>query len=61
MRIEGIIWPRNFVDKIAFKHRIETYEVEEVLNDQSFALLKKESEPVKMSTSPWGRLMRDGI
>ncbi len=32
MRLEGIIWLRNVVDKIAFKHRVETYEVEEILN-----------------------------
>ncbi len=31
MYIEGIIWLRNIVDKLAFKHHVETYEVEEVL------------------------------
>lgn len=32
MRIEGIIWLRDVVDKLASKHGVETYEVEEVLN-----------------------------
>lgn len=30
MRIEGIIWLDQIVDKIASKHSVETYEVEEV-------------------------------
>ncbi|MBU0701236.1 BrnT family toxin [bacterium] len=32
MRIEGVIWIREVVDKLIFKHGVETYEVEEVLN-----------------------------
>lgn len=32
MRIEGIIWLRDVVDKLVSKHQVETYEVEEVLN-----------------------------
>lgn len=32
MRIEGVIWLRDVVDKLAFKHHVETDEVEEVLN-----------------------------
>ena len=31
MNIEGIIWLRAIVDKLAFKHHVETYEVEEML------------------------------
>ncbi len=31
MKIEGIIWLNQFVDKLTFKHQVETYEVEEVL------------------------------
>ncbi len=31
MNIEGIVWLINIVDKLAFKHRVETYEVEETL------------------------------
>jgi uncharacterized DUF497 family protein len=30
MNIEGIIWLRAIVDKLAFKHHVETDEVEEV-------------------------------
>ena len=33
MNIEGIIWLNQFVDKLAFKHQVETYEVEEVLSE----------------------------
>jgi len=32
MRIEGIIWLRDVVDKLISKHNVETHEVEEVLN-----------------------------
>lgn len=34
MKIEGIIWLRDIVDKLIFKHGVETYEVEEVLCDK---------------------------
>ncbi len=33
MNVEGIIWLNQFVDKLAFKHQVETYEVEEVLSE----------------------------
>jgi len=32
MKIEGVIWLRDVVDKLEFKHHVETDEVEEVLN-----------------------------
>lgn len=32
MKIEGVIWLRDVVDKLAFKHHVEIDEVEEVLN-----------------------------
>ncbi len=32
MRIEGIIWLRDVVDKLISKHQVETFEVEGVLN-----------------------------
>lgn len=31
MNIKGIIWLNNVVDKLAFKHQVETFEVEELL------------------------------
>lgn len=31
MNIEGIVWLNQIVDKLAFKHQVETYEVEEIL------------------------------
>lgn len=30
MKIEGIIWLSSIVEKLAVKHAVETYEVEEV-------------------------------
>ena len=42
MKIEGIIWIRDVVDKLVFKHKVETYEVEEVLsNKPRFRLVEK--------------------
>jgi uncharacterized DUF497 family protein len=35
MRIEGIVWLRTIVDKLAFKHHVETHEVEEVFAGES--------------------------
>ena len=32
MKIEGVIWLRDIVDKLAFKHHVGTDEVGEVLN-----------------------------
>lgn len=32
MKIESVVWLRDIVDKLAFKHRVETDEVEQVLN-----------------------------
>ena len=34
MNIEGIIWLRNIVDKLATKHHVRTEEVEEVFNNK---------------------------
>ena len=34
MKIEGIIWLRTVIDKLAFKHHVETHEVEEVFADE---------------------------
>ncbi len=32
MRVTGVIWLRDIVDKISWKHHVATEEVEEVLN-----------------------------
>jgi hypothetical protein len=34
MKIEGIIWLRDIVDKLAVKHQVETYEVEEAFDSR---------------------------
>ncbi len=42
MKIEGVVWLRNVVDKLAFKHKVKTEEVEEVLsNDPKFRFVEK--------------------
>ncbi len=34
MRIESIVWLKEIVDKLAAKHRVETYAVEEMLGNR---------------------------
>jgi uncharacterized DUF497 family protein len=34
MRIEGVIWLRNVVDKLAVKHHVDPYEVEQTLSNR---------------------------
>ena len=34
MKIAGVIWLRNIVDKLAIKHHVDLNEVEEVLNNK---------------------------
>ena len=42
MKIEGVVWLRHIVDKLAFKHRVEPDEVEEVLsNKPKFRFVEK--------------------
>jgi uncharacterized DUF497 family protein len=42
MRIRGIVWLREIVDKLAVKHRVEPHEVEEVLaNTDQFRFVEK--------------------
>lgn len=53
MNIEGIIWLRTVIDKLAFKHHVEIHEVEEILAGESkFRYVEKgerESEDVYMA------------
>jgi len=53
MRIEGIIWLRAVIDKLAFKHSVETFEVEELFAGKpKFRFVKKgerEGENVYMA------------
>ena len=44
MRLDGIIWLRDTVDKLAFKHGVETYEVEEVLSNKPKIRFVEEGE-----------------
>jgi uncharacterized DUF497 family protein len=53
MNIEGIIWLRTVIDKLAFKHQVETHEVEEIFGSEpKFRFVEKgerESEDVYMA------------
>lgn len=53
MNIEGIIWLRAVIDKLAFKHRVEIHEVEELFaGEPKFRYVEKgerESEDVYMA------------
>jgi uncharacterized DUF497 family protein len=53
MDIEGIIWLRTVIDKVAFKHHVETHEVEEIFaHAPKFRYVEKgerESENVYMA------------
>ena len=61
MRINGTIWLGNVIDKLAFKHRVEPEEVEEVFQNQpKFRFLEKgrrtgEDVHVAMGQSNAGR------
>ena len=56
MNIEGIIWLRAVVDKLAFKHHVETHEVQEVFGGEpKFRFVEKgerEGENVYMALKP---------
>lgn len=53
MNIEGIIWLRTVVDKLAFKHQVEVHEVEELfVGRPKFRFVEKgerESEDIYMA------------
>ena len=62
MRINGIIWLRDVIDKLAFKHRVEQEEVEEVFDNRpKFRFLEKVSAREKMYTWRSGKATRVGI
>ena len=44
MKITGIIWMRHVVDKLAFKHHVTTYEVEEMLSRKPKFLFVEKGE-----------------
>lgn len=53
MNIEGIIWLRTVIDKLVFKHHVETNEVEEIFDGEpKFRFVEKgdrEGEDVYMA------------
>ena len=62
MKINGIIWLNKIVDKLAFKHQVETYEVEEMLAGKpKFRFVEKGEEKAKMFIWLWGKPKAEGI
>jgi uncharacterized DUF497 family protein len=53
MRIEGIIWLRAVVDKLAFKHNVEIHEIEELfIGEPKFRFVEngeREGEDIYMA------------
>lgn len=44
MKIDGVIWLRDIVDKLAWKHQVDQDEVEEVLDNQPKIRFAKKGE-----------------
>ena len=62
MNINGIIWLKNVVQKLLWKHNITTDEVEEVFaNAPRFKFQEKEMSAAKISTPPMDVQMPEGI
>jgi hypothetical protein len=61
MKIEGIIWLRDIVDKLASKHQVEPYEVEEVLDRRpQVRFVERENGRMRMCILPWAELRPGG-
>jgi len=62
MKIAGFIWLEEIVQKLIWKHSVETEEVSEIfLNNLKFVLLKKGIEKTKMFMRHSVKPMRDAI
>ena len=62
MKIEGIIWLRDVVDKLWYRHHVEIEEVEEVLCvNPNTDLLKKGIVKAKMYIWLWDGPLRGDI
>ena len=60
MRIDGVIWMRHIVDKLASKHQVTPEEVEETLNNEpKIRFMEKGERKGKMFTSRWDKSMKD--
>jgi len=59
LKLLGIIWLEEIVEKIERKHRVTQEEVREILRGPShFSLSKKATGEVKTFTRYWVRLIR---
>lgn len=62
MKITGLIWLEDLVDKIARKYAVKPSEVREVFkNRPRFHLLKRDTAGERMYTQLWGKQTRAGI
>jgi hypothetical protein len=61
LKLSGIIWLDEIVEKIERKHRVTQDEVREILRDHRIsALSKKDTEEARMFTRRWASLMPAG-
>jgi hypothetical protein len=61
MKIEGVIWLGNVVDKLAVKHHVEIEEAEEVLSNRpKFRFVEKGERGARMFTWLQGGRTREG-
>ena len=59
LKISGIIWLREIVEKISRKHRVEQEEIREILSGSThFRFVEKDTEGARMSTRRWARQAR---
>lgn len=57
MKIQGIIWLDDIIDKLATKHNVRQNEVLEVFSNQPyFRFVEKGHRSEKMCMPHWGRL-----
>ena len=61
MKITGLIWVEDIVQKLLQKHRVQPEEVEEVLSNlPGFSLLKRATVRERMFTRRLGKQTPDG-
>ena len=62
MRIRGVVWLREIVDKLAVKHHVAPHEVEEMLaNTNQFRFLEKGERPRRGCVYRFGTVGRRSI
>jgi hypothetical protein len=58
MKLEGVIWLRTVIDKLALKHNVDPHEVEEAFENKTQVRFV---EKAKMFIWHWDRRRAEGI